>query len=122
MKTIDLARTHGAGIVLRSAAGNRFKVSDFSPATGDVYGHTWKDGTWNSYGKIPASVSELLPLQQYRAHYQMDGRTHYATIHAVDMEDALQRLRGRHADATGLQVWNPDHWPPREGENLEIIR
>lgn len=39
MRTIDLAKRGGAGMMLRNGRGEKFRVSDWSPATGDVYGH-----------------------------------------------------------------------------------
>lgn len=39
MTTFELARSRGAGTLLKNARGEVFRVSDWSPSTGDVYGH-----------------------------------------------------------------------------------
>ena len=52
MRTIDLARRNGAGLILRNA-DIWFKVSDWSPSTGQVYGHRLFAGKWYDYGRLP---------------------------------------------------------------------
>lgn len=53
--TYRLARANGAGIVLTDGM-RRYKVSDWSTGTGDVYGHVEVDGAWTTYQKLPAGL------------------------------------------------------------------
>jgi hypothetical protein len=61
MNTIDLARRHGAGTMLKNARGEEFRVSDWSPASGDVYGHPINSrGVAGDYQRLAAQGLELV--------------------------------------------------------------
>lgn len=55
--TFEIARRHGAGAVVTNGA-ERFTVSDYSPATGDVYGHD----TSGAYLKLAPDL-RLIPAR-----------------------------------------------------------
>lgn len=59
--TIDLARRHGAGtLLINRQTAQVFKVSDYSPGTGDVYGWPASDNgnKIGRYQKIPGEGLE----------------------------------------------------------------
>jgi hypothetical protein len=61
MTTIDLAQRNGAGTLLKNSRGETFRVSDWSPATGDVYGHPINlRGVAGDYQRLPADGLELV--------------------------------------------------------------
>lgn len=58
MSTYDLARRLGAGTVLTDGQ-DRYQISDYSPATGQVYG--WRlrsDNRRGAYVKLPEDLKE----------------------------------------------------------------
>lgn len=60
MKTFELARRNGGGTLLKNARGERFRVSDWSPASGDVYGHPINArGIAGDYQRLPVDGLEL---------------------------------------------------------------
>jgi hypothetical protein len=62
MRTIDLARRHGAGTLLKNQRGEIFRVSDWSPSTGDVYGHPINErGIAGDYQRLAETGLELEP-------------------------------------------------------------
>lgn len=55
MSTYDLARRGGFGTELGDGI-RRFRVSDWSEGTGQVYGHIMRDGEWCDYQLLPAGL------------------------------------------------------------------
>lgn len=61
MNTIQLAVRNGAGARLKNARGEIFRVSDWSPGTGDVYGHPINArGVAGDYQKLAPEGLELV--------------------------------------------------------------
>jgi hypothetical protein len=60
MNTLYLARKYGAGTLLKNCRGETFRVSDWSPASGDVYGHPINlRGVAGDYQRLPADGLSL---------------------------------------------------------------
>lgn len=56
MSTYDLARRGGAGTELGDGV-RRFRVSDWSDGTREVFGHVMRDGEWCDYQRLPQTLS-----------------------------------------------------------------
>lgn len=62
MTTLDLARRHGGGTLLTNPRTKQFfKVSDWSPSTGHVFGWSANNAgeALGRYGELPATGLEL---------------------------------------------------------------
>jgi len=56
-RTMSLAVARGAGAILVDEDGGRWRVSDWSPATGQVYGHPLTDGdVRGAYQLLPTNL------------------------------------------------------------------
>lgn len=85
--TILLARTNGAGVVLTDGV-NRWKVSDWSNGTKQVFGHLYREGAWADYGRLPAKTRLETASEAAKADMAAYGESSDPEIRAK------RRLRG----------------------------
>lgn len=58
-------------------------------------------------------------MAKYAAQCRIDGKAVNFTVRAPDMESALRQLKRDNPHGSAFTVWNPDHYPPREGSESE---
>jgi hypothetical protein len=90
--TLTLARTNGAGVVLTDGT-DRWRVSDWSMGTRQVFGHLHRDGAWTAYGRLPAKTRLETPAEEAAADVAAYGESVDPTVRTRRRKKGMDGLR-----------------------------